>query len=204
MGAVSSAFLRLCFCKGVESNAVINDCLLPFINICLSGNLDVHAMETMLLTRLALLPKPGSDFRPLGIGGAIYRLIEVTVNKTYESSVSKKLRPNQISVGVRDSGAILPGLAQAMFKRGRGQDNKNCDFLFIDMKNAYNSIRRKCVLKGLRKYAPHLVRLLLHKHKTKTKLAHSSTAEVGECHTGFKQGDPWHRCSLQLGCMTLL
>ena len=40
-------------------------------SICLNGNLDVHAMETMLLTRLALLPKPGSDFRPLGIGGAI-------------------------------------------------------------------------------------------------------------------------------------
>jgi len=101
-------------------------------------------METMLLTRLALLPTPGSDFRPFGIiGGAIYRLIEVTVNKKYESSVSKKLRPNQFSVGVRDSGAILPALAQAMFKRGHGQGNKNCDFLFIDMKNAYNSIRRR-------------------------------------------------------------
>jgi len=92
---------------------------LGFVNICLIGHLDVHATETLLLTRLALLPKPGADFRPLRIGGALYRLIEVTVNKKYESTVSKKWRPNQFSVGVRDYGAILPALAQAMFNRGR-------------------------------------------------------------------------------------
>ena len=190
VGAVSSAFLRHCFNKGVQSDKAINDYLLPFVNICLSGNLHVHAMETLLLTRLALLPKPGADFRPLGIGGALYRLIKVTVNKKYESSVSKKLRPNQFAVGVRDSGAILPALAQAMFNRGRKGHAKNCDFLFIDMKNAYNSIRRKCVLKGLRRYAPQLVRWFLYTHKTTTKLVHSSTAHVGECQTGVKQGDP--------------
>jgi len=190
VGAVSSAFLRQCFCNGGESDQAINDCLLPFVNICLSGNMHVHALETLLLTRLALLPKADDDFRPLGIGGAIYRLIEVTLNKKYESAVSKKLRPNQFSVGVRDSGAILPALAQAMFNEGRKRLHDNCDLLFIDMKNAYNSIRRKCVLEGLRKYAPHLVRWFLYTHTTTTKLVHSSTAHVGECQTGVKQGDP--------------
>jgi len=55
MGAVSSAFLRHCFNKGVQSDKAINDYLLPFVNICLSGNLHVHAMETLLLTRVGSL-----------------------------------------------------------------------------------------------------------------------------------------------------
>jgi len=92
VGAVSSAFLRHCFNKGVQSDKAINDYLLLFVNICLSGNLHVHAMETLLLTRLALLPKPGADSRPPGISGALYRLIEVTFDVVLRSFKTGSMR----------------------------------------------------------------------------------------------------------------
>ena len=189
VGSVSNAFIKSVFEIGSDEVELY---LTPFVNACISGSIHKWAMELLLMSRLALIPKPNGDFRPLGIGSAIYRLINTTLSKKVEKEVSMKLQPHQFAVGIRDAGAILHTVAQSVFEAGTADDSthEDCDILKIDIANAYNTMRRKCIYQGLLEIEPSLVRWFLLTHNISSDLVHSTGAVVGRCGTGVKQGDP--------------
>jgi len=189
VGSVSNAFIKSVFEIGSDEVELY---LTPFVNACISGSIHKWAMELLLMSRLALIPKPNGDFRPLGIGSAIYRLINTTLSKKVEKEVSMKLQPHQFAVGIRDAGAILHTVAQSVFEAGTADDSthEDCDILKLDIANAYNTMRRKCIYAGLLELEPSLVRWFLLTHNVSTDLVHSTGAVVGKCSTGVKQGDP--------------
>ena len=142
----------------------------------------------LLQSRLCLLPKPAkpdgtTDYRPLGIGCALLRLLNKAVAKSQTQVALKVLAPLQTAVGVKDAGVLVAAIIQAAYDKG-------LDILNTDIKNAYNSISRDLILSSLQQHMPQLVRWFLVCYSQPQDLFVSSGAAVGQCHTGVMQGDP--------------
>ena len=78
---------------------------------------------------------------------------------------------------------------QCIYNEGR-KGTKDCDFLLIDMRNAYGEVSRAAILRGLYRYCPQLVRWFIITYGEDTQLFHSIHGHVGSVCTGVKQGDP--------------
>jgi hypothetical protein len=104
-------------------------------------------------------------------------------------AVGKKLAPQQLAVSVSDGCAIITSALQCVYDHGRA-GREGCDFLLMDMKNAYGEVLREAILRGLYEYAPHLVRWFIITYGSDTRLFHSLHGFVGWVKTGVKQGDP--------------
>ena len=197
----TNTFLRRVFQDG-EATAV-ETVLHPFAAMCLAGTVHPDAMAFLQASRLALVPKideeaappppgqppPPIDFRPLGIGGSLIRLVSAAVCTQEGSAVGEALAPLQLAVRVTDGTCIMVGMAQATFTHGRS-GVRDCDVLKTDLKNAYGTVTRNAILRGLYKYAPRLVRWFIICYGGATKLFHSVHGFVGWVRTGVKQGDP--------------
>ena len=170
--------------------------------MCLAGTVHPGAMAILLAGRLALIrkvdgaqPTPAgevaepSDFRPLGIGGVIMRLISTAMCSQEGSEVGKLLSPLQLAVRITDGTCIVAATAQATFTHGRAGAGC-CDILKMDLKNAYGTVLRTAILRGLRKYAPGLIRWFIICYGERARLFHSVHGFVGWVREGVKQGDP--------------
>ena len=197
----TNTFLRRVFQDGKA--ATVETVLHPFAAMCLAGTVHPEAMAFLQAGRLALVPKideeaappppgqppPPVDFRPLGIGGSLIRLVSAAVCKQEASAVGEALAPLQLAVRVTDGTCIMVAMAQATFTHGR-RGARDCDVLKTDLKNAYGTVTRNAILRGLYKYAPCLVRWFIICYGGATKLFHSVHGFVGWVRTGVKQGDP--------------
>ena len=197
---VSNVFLRRVFENG--DAPTLESVLLPFASMCLAGTVHPDAMAVLHAGRLALIPKtdgaqpvpadgpaPPVDFRPLGIGGSIMRLISTAMCAQEGSAVGRMLSPLQLAVRITDGTCIIAATAQATFTHGQG-GAPCCDILKTDIKNAYGTVLRTAILRGLRKYAPGLVRWFIISYGGPTRLFHSVHGFVGWVREGVKQGDP--------------
>jgi hypothetical protein len=194
----TNVFLRRAFRDGDADT--FGTVLYPFASI-LAGTIHQEAMAFLLASRLALVPKadgeapgPGAarqppDFRPLGIGGSIMRLISTAVCNEDGSAIGHALAPLQVAVRITDGTCIMAALAQATFTAGRGGAG-GADVLKTDLKNAYGTVWRSAILRGLYRYAPQLVRWFVICYGGPSKLFHSVHGFVGWVRTGVKQGDP--------------
>jgi hypothetical protein len=174
--------------------------LLPFAPMCTSGCVCQDAMQLLLASRLALVPKcdasapppqpgqpaPVQDYRPLGVEDTLVRLISTSLMTQEGKAVGKKLAPQQLAVSVSDGCAIITSALQCVYDHGHA-GREGCDFLLMDMKNAYGQVLREAILRGLYEYAPHL-RIIT--YGSDTRLFHSLHGFVGWVKTGVKQGDP--------------
>jgi hypothetical protein len=218
VSCLSNCFLRNIF-EG-DPDAVA-EFLVPFASAALDGRLHGDTMDLWLTSRVALLPKPQlpgaePDFRPLGIGCALYRLINKAVQAKVSPLVMRLLAPLQLAVGVKDAGAILANTAQAAYNLGvQRADSLNTpvvadiglDTLAVDMKNAYGTMRLRAIHRGLKRFSPQLLRWFLICHCRPNKLMISCGADVGTCQTGVRQGDPlaslYFACGLQPALLKL-
>jgi hypothetical protein len=73
------------------------------------------------------------DFKPLGIGRSLIRLVSTAVCTQEGSAVGEALAPLQLAVRVTDGTCIMVAIAQATFTHGRG-GARDCDVLKTDLK----------------------------------------------------------------------
>ena len=199
--AITNVLLRRVFDNG-DAGAV-ETVLLPFTAMCLAGAVHPEAMAFLLASRLALVPKVDHDapqaaggtppapvdFRPLGIGGSLMRLIGTALCAQDGSEVGRALAPWQLAVRTTDGTCIMAAMAQACFTDGRN-GGAGRDVLATDLENAYGSVFRSAIHRGLRKYAPHLLRWFIVCYGSPSKLFHAVHGFVGWVRSGVKQGDP--------------
>jgi hypothetical protein len=148
VSTVSNTMLRRVFVDGKADT--VATVLLPFARMCTSGCVCQDAMQLLLASRLALVPKcdasapppqpgqpaPVQDYRPLGVGDTLVRLISTSLMTQEGKAVGKKLAPQQLAVSVSDGCAIITSALQCLYDHGRA-GREGCDFLLMDMKNAY-------------------------------------------------------------------
>jgi len=133
--SVTNRFLRTMYENSLEE---VERTLLPFFNALLSGCLNKQQSRLMRTGRLVLLvkgvnPDGTKQYRPLGVGCALLRLMHKVMMKTLKEEGKLHLQKHQYAVGVSDAGAIFAAEAQAAFDLGLA-------LMGTDIKNAYNTM----------------------------------------------------------------
>jgi hypothetical protein len=194
------------FGNGEESKSFVRACTY-LLNNMLSGTIVSYWWT---ISRCVLIPKDsvGDNWRPIGIGDVWYRLLGRVVLYMEGGKVGKQLHPLNLGCGTLSGSEIAARISQLMIDGSpivgeRGVDidmealldgahiGEDAKFMvsFLDAVNAFNTIPRIRVWKGLVKYAPRLCTLFKWAYTGSSKLYHSGSC-VGLSHTGTKQGDP--------------
>ena len=118
--------------------------LLPFLRLVMGGAMNSRDLRIFGASRLVLIPKAGgsADYRPLGIGSALYHLLKRVVVNQVTGEQKETLVPFELALGVRDAGAALATLAQGIFEPGRKGGLHCTDQLGLDLKNAFGTVSR--------------------------------------------------------------
>jgi hypothetical protein len=188
---------RLC----AGSSDVIKRTILPLFRAMITGAIPRDAMDMFTAARLVLIPKGDDDHRPIGILGALVRVLNKTLAAQLLPKLISLLVPFNLAAGVRDGAAVLTSYVQSMVHAGKRKRGKCHDVLSIDIQNAYNTIDRAAILRALRKYAPQLVPWFLIQYGRPNKLLTSEGHVVGAAHRGILQGDPLSPIYFALGTL---
>jgi hypothetical protein len=135
--------------------------------------------------RGALIPKnDGSDRkRAIGIGDVLYRSMGAACSATIATELGRKLAPIQLAVGVSGGVEIAAILADL------GGDQEDLASYSLDVKNAYGTIKRSCVYRGLQKYCPGLLKWFCYGYGRPVGIRDHQGARVGQAETGIFIGD---------------
>ena len=168
--------------------------LLPFLRLVMGGAMNSRAFRIFGASRLVLIQKAGgsADYRPLGIGSALYRLLNRVIVKQVMGELKEKPVPFQLALGVRDAGAALATLAQGIFEQGRKGGLYCTDQLGLDLKNAFGTVSGVRIHETLREHCPSLLRWFLIAYGGTSPILHSTWGLMDrEVEVGIKQGDPF-------------
>jgi hypothetical protein len=135
--------------------------------------------------------------RPIGIMGHIARLIHKAVAKAAGLQAKEYLYPMQVAVNTRGGCDIVIAAAQEAFDSGAVIQAQ-------DVKNAYQSIRRGHIDKGILEGCPGASSFFRWSYGDSFPLFDSRGNQFGECETGVPQGDPASMLLFSLGYQPLL
>ena len=159
------------------------DAISVFSNRMLAGQL---ASPLWLRSRAVFIPKKGNvGWRPLGIGEAWYRYVTRCAVRMEGESVGRQLLPLQLGCGVRGGCEIAGRLGQIILDA-----SSDVVIVSLDMKNAFNTMPRGLMLRGLLKYAPSLSKWFKWAYGRSSPLVLSDGTLGGTSQTGCRQGDP--------------
>jgi hypothetical protein len=110
--------------------------------------------------------------------------------------VGASLLPTQLAVNTRGGTEILARFSQAFFDAHTSNAIGG-----LDIRNAFNTLRRGGILEGIREFCPQLCKLFHLCYSGQAELWNSAGDTVGSSETGVRQGDPlaflFYCCGLQ-------
>ena len=197
---------------GSEPNdqQLIADAFASFFNKLLKGRVSDHIRSYLTDVRLCLIPKSDNPllptYRPIGVGETIFRLLGRTILAKIGKDIGKKIAPHQLAVGIPGGVEIAASIAGMLEAINDSQTAEDTPFamMSIDIKNAFNSIRRSYVLQGLRNYCPSLIPFFSIVYGKAVNLRWSDGSVIGKASTGVIQGDPLSTLYFALGMQPLL
>ncbi|XP_029656934.1 uncharacterized protein LOC115230976 [Octopus sinensis] len=163
----------------------------------LSGTLPETIRHVMFSAKLIAFDKKGGGVRPIAVGLVFRRLASKLVCRAILPTLITQLQPAQIGVG-------SPGGCEAAVHAVRTFTEKNEDTPFvivkIDIKNAFNSIRRDTILEDCLTHYPSVYSYINSIHSSYRK---PSSLVHGQYHiplcSGVQQGDPLGPALFSLG-----
>ena len=181
-----------------------------FFNAILKGRLSERVRGYLTNVRLCLIPKSNSPsdikYRPIGVGETIFRLLGRTILNKVGKDIGDKIAPHQLAVGIPGGVEIAASMAGMLDAINDSQpfEDRRFAMLSIDIKNAFNSIRRSFVLQGLRRYCPSLIPLFTTVYGRPVNLKWNDGSTIGTASTGVIQGDPLSTLYFAVGIQPLL
>ena len=167
-----------------EAGVRLVSALTRLVNLILHGQLPAMAKTAFYAASLIALRKPCGGIRPIAIGTVYRRLATKVALRPLSSELGTQLRPNQLGFGT-PGGCEAAAHATRLFARTTGQNDV---LVKIDMRNAFNCVRRDHFLREVRAHAPSLFPLLWQAYSEPTPLYHGTTVIWSA--TGLQQGDP--------------
>jgi len=186
-----------------RDSALLVDAVIGFYTKWLDGSLSPHAAALFAVGRAVLIPKQGGGVRPLGIGDPWYRLGAQLVASRVVSTVSSRLAPLQLGAGTASGCEIAARTMQIALDRDHGDELDVCIFT-LDIRNAFNSMRRNHILSGIREHCPSLEPFFRLFYGSATELRLSNGAPAAISGTGVRQGDPLAMALFALGFQSAL
>jgi len=167
--------------------------LTNLFNLLLSGKVSERVRGLWTDVKVALLQKPGTpiSYRPIGIGEVLLRILAKTVQKNIGRRIGERLQPVQLALGVSGGVEIAAVITDLGSSRETVYDTPGgFATLSLDIKNAYNSVRRGYILEGLREYCPELIPFFTWVYGDEIAVRWASGDQVASSFSGCTQGDP--------------
>ena len=176
-----------------EAGARLATALTALANVAISGELPAVARPAFFGATLTALRKSDGGLRPIAVGCVYRRLATKVALKSLSSDIGEQLRPAQLGYGT-SGGCEAAVHSSRQFIENMSEEQV---FVKIDMKNAFNTIRRDTFLQAVRERVPGLYRLLWQAYSRPTPL-YFGTVRIQSA-TGLQQGDPCGPAVFSLG-----
>ena len=153
-------------------------------NLVISGRVPEPIKPLFFGASLCALAKKDGGIRPIAIGNSLRRLATKVLLSPLMAELRERLQPTQLGVGT-------PAGCEAALRATRAYIEGTTSpkaLLKIDLKNAFNSIRRDKILAAVRENIPEAYCLFHQAYGTDSTLYHGSTNISSS--TGLQQGDP--------------
>ena len=167
-----------------EGGVRLISALTALVNQALLGEVPAAVRECFYTASLTALRKTDGGIRPIAVGSVYRRLATKVALKPLAAELGKQLRPVQLGYGT-PGGCEAAVHASRLFLQGL---KENEVLVKLDMKNAFNAVRRDTFLRAVRTRVPSLYRLMWQAYSVSNPI-YFGTAKV-ESSTSLQQGDP--------------
>ena len=159
----------------------------------LSGNVPEHITDTFFGANLCALNKDGGGIRPIAVGNTLRRLATKVGQKPIAHGLGNHFRPTQLGFETK-GGCEAAVHATRQYLNGASHRRV---LLKLDVRNAFNCMRRDVFLRAAREKAPSMYRLLWQGYHEPSNLYFSNNVIKSE--SGIQQGDPFGPALFSLG-----
>jgi hypothetical protein len=140
---------------------------------------------------LIFVSKEGKkNLRPLAIDEVFIRLVSKSVNSVMSVSVGEKLQPIQYGVGIKGGCEYVSHSVSMWVEEILKDPGSNKIIIRLDKKNAFNSIPRAIIRRGILKHCPELLWYFDWCYGSCTRLVMVNGIVLGLSACGVRQGDP--------------
>jgi len=179
--------------SSAEAGVTLLTTLTDFVNAILRGEVPDFAVSTFFGATLCALTKKDGGIRPIAVGNTLRRLAAKVGARPLSHSLGSELRPVQLGYSTKGGCEAAAHSARRYLR--------NCNhrrvFLKVDMKNAFNCLRRDTFLTVIRNRVPELFRFMWQAYSSSSALFFGE--EVLRSETGIQQGDPFGPAMFALG-----
>ena len=164
-----------------EAGARLVTALTALVNTAAAGRLPACARDAFYSASLTALRKSDGGLRPIAVGSVYRRLATKITLRSITQELGQQLRPIQLGYG-------SPGGCEAAVHAVRHFSANLPDnevLVKIDMRNAFNTVRRDKFLSAVRQHAPSLYRLMWQAYSQPSSLYFGTTRI--ESATGLQQ-----------------
>jgi hypothetical protein len=166
--------------SGVSLCATLSE----FANLVLAGGVPMQIRPSFFGATLLPFKKKDGGLRPIAVGLTLRRLIAKSAAISLAPICTPFLAPLQLGVGAKGGGEALVHAARTFLQsKSDGQA-----FVKLDFTNAFNTIRRDCVLEAVASVCPDLLPFALSSYGSPSNLWLGDRTLSSE--EGVQQGDP--------------
>ena len=167
-----------------EGGADLLSALTVFVNTLLQGRCHPEIAPILFGGRLIALNKATGGLRPIAVGYTLRRLTSKCASAAVAGKLSTYLAPRQLGFGV-PGGCEAAVHATRRFLQSMPEDNI---VVKLDFSNAFNSLRRDCMLQAVNNVIPELYRYCCLAYSQSTLLSFGQYTVLSQ--EGTQQGDP--------------
>ena len=162
--------------------------LTRLLNVIIRGKVPDFARNAIFGASLCALRKKDGGVRPIAVGSAYRRLAGRILAHQAASRLSPELSPIQLGVGVpHGCEAAVHAVREYITGLSESRDT-SLVLVKVDIKNAFNSLRRDVLLRRVRERCPELLPIVSHSYSAPTPLSFGDTVITSA--RGVQQGDP--------------
>ncbi|XP_029657562.1 uncharacterized protein LOC115231754 [Octopus sinensis] len=168
-----------------DSGRALLDSINRLCSRIVTGAIPAVARDLLFSANLTALRKSDGGLRPIAVGNVFRRLAAKIMSRRVIPQLCREFLPFQFGVGVK-------GACEALAHASRQvtiSKPKNVPFLLkLDVKNAFNSVRRDHMLEAVGERCPDLLPIVSLAYSLPSSLLFSGKVINSEC--GIQQGDP--------------
>ena len=192
------------FTVGEPANKLLDDLVEFFNKIVLPGNVPEDVQTIFFGANLTALSKADNGVRPIAVGFTLRRMSGKMLMCKVNGKCETLLQPNQLGVGTPKGAEAAVHAIRAYVK---SPEMINKVLLKIDMKNAFNQVRRDVILELVKEHTPEIFQYVYQCYSKTTSLFFGSFSEDGcvlDSKEGVQQGDPLGPFLFSLAIMNLI
>ena len=167
-----------------EAGAMFRRALTRLVNVIIRGETPIFISNALFGASLCALKKGTSDVRPIAVGLTYRRLAVKVALRPLTDILGEQLAPVQLGFGSRGGCEAAVHSARTFLTNLQSGEV----IVKLDMRNAFNSLRRDHFLRVVRDRAPSLYAILHRAYQSPTPLFFGDF-ELRSA-TGIQQGDP--------------